>query len=306
MSAPLSASAQSILQYFLLHTPPGEAEHVIADLKVLTNDASLLDEHALQPVLRTYNTGQLAHCTTDQSATILLTPYNQYTVPQNSTQNADQHTSTEQQYDQYIDPNSKHVYTVNHVDRTATVTEHTYHPMDAHLDGLRAAVQKQLEQYITDYYSVKKVVGCVYALHSELVICISGQNTNLANYWTGSWNSVYKYNTINQQLSGTINIQVHYFEDGNVQLHNTHTMQSVAVDSGSDESALSAAVLQQIQAFESAYQQSLSDMYENMNEITFKQMRRFLPITRTKFQWANLANDTSLYDIMKQSSTVDK
>jgi hypothetical protein len=40
-----------------------------------------------------------------------------------------------------------------------------------------------------------------------------------------------------------------------------------------------------VQSEESALQSSLDDMYTNMNQETFRSMRRLMPITRTKMEW---------------------
>lgn len=44
-------------------------------------------------------------------------------------------------------------------------------------------------------------------------------------------------------------------------------------------------LLEMIQAAESEMQSGLEEMYANMNEETFRAMRRTLPITKTKMEW---------------------
>ncbi len=44
-------------------------------------------------------------------------------------------------------------------------------------------------------------------------------------------------------------------------------------------------LLNELQAQESVLQNGLEDMYSNMNNETFRSMRRIMPITRTKMEW---------------------
>jgi len=46
----------------------------------------------------------------------------------------------------------------------------------------------------------------------------------------------------------------------------------------------------QIESFETTYQNHLEEMYVNMHRNTFKNMRRFLPVNKVKFQWNSAAH----------------
>jgi uncharacterized protein YpuA (DUF1002 family) len=45
-----------------------------------------------------------------------------------------------------------------------------------------------------------------------------------------------------------------------------------------------------IETFETSYQNHLEEMYVNMHRNTFKNMRRFLPLNKVKFQWNSAAH----------------
>jgi capping protein (actin filament) muscle Z-line, alpha len=66
----------------------------------------------------------------------------------------------------------------------------------------------------------------------EITIIISAKNVALHNFWSGSWRSVFTINVLKpggkSQLNAKVKINVHYFEDGNVQL-NTEFNQAEAV-----------------------------------------------------------------------------
>ena len=80
-------------------------------------------------------------------------------------------------------------------------------------------------------------------------------------------------------MSGKIQVDVHYYEDGNVAMNTTKPI-SISVPSLSAE-----AVVSRIAAVERDYQENLNRAFVNMAEGTFKNLRRQLPVTRQKVEW---------------------
>jgi capping protein alpha len=79
---------------------------------------------------------------------------------------------------------------------------------------------------------------------------------------------------------------VHYFEDGNLQLVTSKRGDTVALTSASSSPAqIVTKVIDHIKQFEISIQSGLEEMYNAMNNETFKSMRRVMPITRTKMEW---------------------
>lgn len=110
---------------------------------------------------------------------------------------------------------------------------------------------------------------------------------------------------------------MHYFEDGNLQLQTSKSVAPITIACppraeadvveqviifiqvttsvfvslfGDNPPSLTRFVcvvlcLPYVQSEESALQSSLDDMYTNMNQETFRSMRRLMPITRTKMEW---------------------
>ena len=121
-------------------------------------------------------------------------------------------------------------------------------------------------------------------------MCITGEKPNLRNFWSGKWNSTWTVTPAaggaGASVTGDIKVHAHYFEDGNVQLQTSKPVATTQIQaSGAGEKELADAVVAHIKTAESALQTALSDMYANMNEETFRSMRRILPVTRTKMEW---------------------
>ena len=86
-------------------------------------------------------------------------------------------------------------------------------------------------------------------------------------------------------LSGTVNVDVHYYEDGNVRL-----TASKALDLPASAARASAPeVLRHIAAAERKYQEELNRGFAALNEGAFKSLRRQLPVTRQKVEWEKIA-----------------
>jgi len=125
-----------------------------------------------------------------------------------------------------------------------------------------------------------------------VTMCISSARFNPNNFWNGRWRSVWtaKFSSSggSATITGTLKVNVHYYEDGNVQL-TTETPKQLNA-SGGDPNSLAAAVVQAIEKSESDFHKNLEASYNTMGETTFKALRRVLPITRTKIDWTKIQN----------------
>jgi capping protein alpha len=85
------------------------------------------------------------------------------------------------------------------------------------------------------------------------------------------------------ELKCSTRVNVHYFEDGNVQLH--AAVEKMASVNVTDAESTAAAVTAAISNYESEFQAAMEEMYVDMHRTTFKKMRRFLPITKQPMNW---------------------
>ena len=85
-------------------------------------------------------------------------------------------------------------------------------------------------------------------------------------------------------LTGSIKLDVHYYEDGNVRLITTKPV-SVPLSSPALTASSGPAVLRQIAGIEKRYQEELNRAFGSLSEGAFKALRRQLPVTRQKVEW---------------------
>ncbi|KAK0544407.1 F-actin-capping protein subunit alpha [Tilletia horrida] len=158
------------------------------------------------------------------------------------------------------------------------------------------------------------------------VIHVTGNRFNPQNYWAGRWRSSYTYTPRSSvpatgteagvepeadasplgSLRAHIALHVHYYEEGNVQLHlHSPPANSSASDvflplpsalpssasSASKDDALSALIFNLISKHEGVFQRELSDaLSEQFAEKAMRSLRRALPITRQRVDWDKLVN----------------
>ena len=105
----------------------------------------------------------------------------------------------------------------------------------------------------------------------------------LTDIRNGRWRSLYIFSPSSLSLSGSIKVDVHYYEDGNVRLL-TNKPVSASVSSGS-----ATIIAKEITLAEKKYQEEVNKGFNNLSEGAFKGLRRQLPVTRQKIEWDKIA-----------------
>jgi len=270
-------SQQDIIQIangFLLASPPGEFGEVVNDVRGLLQNDDLLNKFAIE-TFHTYNTEQMVPVVSGDHEALIS---KQGEIGQN----------------EYIDPIGGVILTFDHIKQKVTNSRPISGELDSTVEPFRKAIEDATVNYIAQHYAngVPGVYSAKEGSEYKVTICISSSKFNPNSFWNGRWRSVWTvvFKPGSQaKLEGNIKINVHYYEDGNVQLVTNFTKKAT-LNTPNDPKALAEALLKQITKLEQDYQTALDHSYNTMGETTFKALRRALPMTREKIQWEKIQN----------------
>jgi capping protein alpha len=259
---------------FILNAPPGELNEVVQDVRVLLDNDNLLNKNA-QETFRTYNTSQMVQVRNGDHDVIIC---KQGEISNN----------------EYLDPIGKQVVTFDHIKQQITGTRAIGSELDSSIESQRKAIEDAAVAYVGDHYQngAVGVYGAKEGSETKITICISSSKFSPTNFWGGRWRSTWvaKFKSGGElKLEGNIAVQVHYYEDGNVQLL-TKYLKNTTSKAASDSKALAEALLKDIKKLEQDYQTAVEHSYNTMGDTTFKALRRVLPITRERIKWEKIKN----------------
>jgi capping protein alpha len=177
----------------------------------------------------------------------------------------------------FDDPNAQSILEVDPVNFTL-MNSSLYQVEDTE----RKRVQDEADKYVKSFYS--KGIATVYGGPSQYVIFISSEKYNPDNYWNGKWVSEWKIDLDQNSLQASLKIHIHYFEDGNVQLK-----QSKSVDIKVQDNSIKN-VFKAIQTAEQEIHTNLMMACSALCDNSFKGLRRALPLTKAKMDWAAIGN----------------
>jgi len=152
----------------------------------------------------------------------------------------------------------------------------------AHLDLVKSLL-KSLDSHVKEHYSD---ASCgVYPIEddSKIAILVVANKYSPKNYWNGRWRSLYLFTPSSSSLTGTMKVDAHYYEDGNVRLLTTKPI------STSISSASASTIIREIAVAEKKYQEEINKGFNSLSEGAFKGLRRQLPVTRQKVEWDKIA-----------------
>jgi len=273
----MSISTDEIIQIcngFLLSSPPGELMEVVTDVRGLLGNDAILNDSA-PATFREYNTEQMLQVKSPNGGhQVLISKYGEISPSE------------------YLDPKGGCVVFFDHIRQEVTGSRPIGNELDSTVENFRRAVDDAVAHYTAEHYpnGGSTVYGSHDSSSHKITICISSSRFNPANYWNGRWRTAWTASykpggTIT--FTGTIKLNVHYYEDGNVQL-NASFNKSVSLSAPSDPKAFAEAIVKQLTKLEQDYHSSLEQSYATMGDTTFKALRRVLPITRQRMDWDKL------------------
>lgn len=256
---------------FVNGAPPGQLANVVTDIEALTADnPSILTQ--LGPAYKKYNEEQFATVILPGSSLhVLVSSYNALGN------------------DRYYDIESSSSFAFDHATQKASDVQS--YVTECSQSDLIKSLTKGLGLYTREHYP--DAVFGVYPTNndSEVAILLVANKYSPKNLWSGRWRSLYTISTNSLTLNGSIKVDVHYYENGNVRLLTTKPVsESLTSDSTS-------VIVRAISSIEKKYQEELNKSFYNLSEGAFKGLRRQLPVTRQKVEWDKIAGYRLGHDI---------
>jgi len=207
----------------------------------------------------------------------------------------------------FFDPGSKQAMSVDHVKSTCTGVSpapaaivQSLEAVAQYRDPIDAAMRSYVEETIpggtlTTYGSSSDANGM------EIFCCVASLNSDLGNYvagrWWAEWTLTARVGGSVGKLVGDIKCNVHYFEDGNVQLTDGSHFEAELPLTGD----VGAAFAKKVSGFEQEFLAKFEDIYQTLSEQVIQSLRRRLPITRTKFDWEKHSVAKLAMDLQSQA-----
>ncbi|MCJ1448978.1 MAG: F-actin-capping protein subunit alpha [Stictis urceolatum] len=251
----------AIVSKFIQGTPPGGVASVVRQIKLLTPDEPDLLQSA-EPAFQKYNEEQLtAVKLPGASQSVLVTPYNSLGDGR------------------YYDVESSSSFEFDHTTQKASNVQS--YTLDSQHTDLIKSLLKSLSTHAAEHYT-----NAAYSVFptdddSTLAVVLVANRYSPANFWNGRFRTTYLLTPSSLSGTGSIKVDVHYYEDGNVRLSASKEL-SITSSSGASEA------VRQIALAERKYHEELNRGFADLSEGSFKGLRRQLPVTRQKVEWEKI------------------
>jgi capping protein alpha len=266
-----SIEAQSeIALRFVSNAPAGEVDAVLEDVRALV-DAEALESGKVAKALEQHHTRvySLAEIPGEERK-IVLCPQTKQGL-------------------QYVSSHTKKAYAVD-MERLSAQGEgeEAAERFPADKEEFRAALVESMSGYMDKYYKTKgdgrtglEVLPC----DDGYTIIISSHNRNDSSCWSGRWQGVWTVRVADGagKVTGTINVETHYYEDGNMQMDITKECNGEF--RYEDAGSFAKGVRRVIDTADDDLPRSLREWSDRVGGEALKRIRRHLPVSGVKMDW---------------------
>ncbi|KAJ7311373.1 hypothetical protein JRQ81_006992 [Phrynocephalus forsythii] len=259
------------ISHLLKQAPPGEFKEVFSDLRVLVADDAMMCEEAAN-LCAIHNKDHFTPVKTERCE-VLLTRHN------------------ELEDNCFLDPQNQVSFKYDHL--REVLSDFQDHPEDDKKGELwRRALHEGLKAYVSSHYpqGFCSVFIKDTAVRKIFVACIESHQHKPLAFWNGLWKSEWTFALVptstSTEVSGTITVQAHYFENGNVHLTVVKDVEETLLVS--DETRTTHDFVKLVEKVEDEIQKGLMAEYRHMNGSYLKSFRRQLPVTRTSLDWEKM------------------
>lgn len=265
----MSINLNELVDSLIQSAPPAELKQVSQSLSSLTKGTS------------TSSTNSLIQDSIEQYAQENIISIDNIII---SKYNKDENSS------KYIDYVNNKLFNVDWQNQKIIDVE-SYHDNNNKRGSNYDELIQKLSQYGDDYYPSNFAFTVIPESEDQLRVIIIGQRANHDNFYTGQWKP--NYLITEQGIKGNIDLDIHYFEDGNVRLkfnesinssnnnNNSSTLQSGNLINNASK------IVNFINEQENAIMVKIIEQFNNLNQKSFKNLRRLLPVTRSKINWGS-------------------
>lgn len=266
----MSINLNELVDSLIQSAPPAELKQVSQSLSSLTKGTS------------TSSTNSLIQDSIEQYAQENIISIDNIII---SKYNKDENSS------KYIDYVNNKLFNVDWQNQKIIDVE-SYHDNNNKRGSNYDELIQKLSQYGDDYYPSNFAFTVIPESEDQLRVIIIGQRANHDNFYTGQWKS--NYLITEQGIKGNIDLDIHYFEDGNVRLKFNESINSSNNNNNNSSTLQSGNLINNasrivnfINEQENATMVKIIEQFNNLNQKSFKNLRRLLPVTRSKINWGS-------------------
>lgn len=275
------------LHYFIRESTVGELNYVIEDIASILGNQDFMQDQEIVQALRTYYENHLTHHSLPSGQKVVVSSFGR-SEEHKEGEGDSEHKPTEFAY---VDEARNIKFKLDVTTGLCQIIDDSHKNPDEAVQKLKEELVQELDNYISEYYKDGTTLGTVSVEGQDQLtihLDISCHNLNHKNFWGGEWLSrwtiSHSLSSSDYELTGSIKIFNHYFEQGNIQFKLDKAYDSplpgVVKEGGAAQS-----IINHILKIEEEYQNSLDAMYEDISENHMKSLRRKLPFTGKSFEW---------------------